>query len=396
MKKPTYLCLVALVVASMVLLAAGQSQAITSKKCFNCHTMHNSQSNASMLLTYRDDDPLTDTVDGDPQGALIRYTTCAGCHINGAGAATIVADTPIVFNVTGYPADALAGGNFYPASIAADLNKAHNCAGVTTQTDIAPPGFVATTTDPSRQVPDAYATASGYTGTWGPTSDWIAGTQVTCAGEYGCHGDRRPGYDEFAAIRGSHHTNGTLDTTQVCDGTTTPLSYRFLAGIKGAEQNNGILDSYEFAAAATKHNGYYGRDSVDRADADITATISFLCAECHGNFHNAGAAGSSAGIGTGSPWLRHPTDIAFSSAVGDEFDAYTTYDPLVPVGWTSNVATNTTGMPADPVVVCVSCHRAHGSDNDDLLRWQYSPADWGGTLGDQPATHSCRTCHTAK
>jgi hypothetical protein len=402
MRKLGYVSL-AVLVAALLLLPAGQSQAITSKKCTYCHTMHNSQDGDSMLVQYRDS---TSTIDGDPQGALIKYTTCAGCHINNSGTETILYDTPIVMNTTGYPATALAGGNFALAPAAENPKAAHNCAGlpgvVADSALLVPPGFATGYTDPSKKTPHNF---TPNTGDWGP-STWTSTAQVTCAGEYGCHGDRTPGNGEFAAIRGSHHANGTLDETQVCTGASTPLSYRFLAGIKGAEQNNGVGassgDSYEYAAAAAKHNGYYGVNSADRSNADYDATISFLCAECHGVFHDAGASG----IGTASPWLRHPTDIAMPatkpSGGASEFAAYigAAYDPVVPVGFVTNVDTNVTTatVPATAVVLCVSCHRAHGSENDDLLRWKYSLADWGGVeVGDQDTlAHSCMTCHTAK
>jgi cytochrome c553 len=393
MRKPLYLGLVLLVAGSMVLLMVGQSQAIDSKKCFNCHTMHNSQNGSGMLLEYRDSDPILDVVDGDPQGALIRYTSCAGCHISTSGT-VIVSDTPIVFNTGGYPDPALAGGNFYYASTA-DINKAHNCTGVTVTTDIAPPGFMSGYTDPSKQRPVAF----GGTGDWGP-DEWTAGTQVTCAGEYGCHGNRTVGTTEFGGIRGSHHgTANILTSNQVCTGATVPTSYRFLAGIKGTEQNNGIDDSYERNVASDKHNAYYGRDSADRSDPSITSTISFLCAECHGNFHD------STGVGTASPWLRHPTDIDMPLTVAgggaSEFAGYTTYDPVVPVGFITTASANVsqTTVPVPGIVMCVSCHRAHGSTYNDLLRWAYAPDDFGGTLEDQPdpaTAPSCRTCHRNK
>jgi len=374
-KKPFYLALALLVAVSLVLLAVGQSHAITSKKCWLCHTMHNSQDNDSMMLLYRDSASGTG---GDiPTGALIRFVGCAGCHIAGAGADTVIADTPIVYNVVGYPAaNVLAGGNFYNGTL--DPAKVHSCKGVAPLEAMPPPGFAVSAR------PALYPGA----GAWGPAiwTSQTADTQLSCAGEYGCHGDRTTLTDDFAGVHGAHHQNATMNSNQVCDGATVAGSYRFLAGIRGVEQNDGLLASWERQVSASRHNGYFG---VKRGtDPDPTATISFLCAECHGTFH------SDAGIGgIASPWIRHPTDIAFSQAIGTEFAAYTTYDPIVPVGWRPNEITGnpTNGMPGDPVVVCLSCHRAHGSEDKDLLRWGYNNGDV-----DQPATQSCRTCHTAK
>jgi hypothetical protein len=206
-------------------------------------------------------------------------------------------------------------------------------------------------------------------------------TQVTCAGVYGCHGDRGTGMEEpLTALKGAHHGN-TMTDPQVCDGTTLANSYRFLAGIKGVEQNNKNVDSWEYNVAPTKHNAYYG---VTDRTGDLTATISGLCAQCHGDFH------SDAGIGTASPWLRHPTDIAMPAA-GEFADYGAAYIPEVPLGYIAPTAADTGAgtKPAPGIVLCLSCHRAHGSQHDDLLRWQYAE-------GEHAQLPSCRTCHTKK
>ncbi len=40
-------------------------------------------------------------------------------------------------------------------------------------------------------------------------------------------------------------------------------------------------------------------------------------------------------------------------------------------------------------VTCLSCHRAHGTENDDLLRWEYSTQD----AGTDTADYGCLGCH---
>jgi hypothetical protein len=286
----------------------------------------------------------------------------------------------------------LAGGNFYYGESNADT-KIHNCVGDVDT--IGPPGF-ALATKP------AGFTQSG-TG-WGPTTWTISEVGLlTCAGKYGCHGDRSvENTESFSGIRGAHHGNNSMTSAQACDtASSTATSYRFLAGIWGVEQNDSD-NSWEYTVTSTKHNAYYGLDDPTRAQiAGLGShTISALCAQCHGSFH------SSAGTGGASPWLRHPTDIAMPTAVADEFDNYNVggaegedmYNPIVPVGFNDVLAANaidpnvTTGA---NIVLCLSCHRAHGSNYNDLLRWSYTGAAPGYVGVDQPATNSCRTCHTA-
>ena len=76
------------------------------------------------------------------------------------------------------------------------------------------------------------------------------------------------------------------------------------------------------------------------------------------------------------------------------YGAYTTYDPLAPVarpdltGWTGpSPLVNEGGTEQKDMVMCLSCHRAHGSPYPDMLRWDYDALVAG---------KGCYTCHTAK
>ena len=257
----------------------------------------------------------------------------------------------------------------------------------------------------------------GYTGTdnWKTIVvpkqlDMKSGYYLTCAGIAGCHGDRTQGYN-FSAIHGLHHAVAPTDL--VFDGTTIKTSYRFLDGVAGVEDPD-----WEYKASSILHNGYQGAArTADTDDAASNHTISHLCAECHGAFHNVT---SSPGVFTGvqgiisgddmtvasSPWLRHPTDFDMSSLPG-EYASYTSYDPIVPVGRTGSPAVgwktdNTVNSATNgAIVMCLSCHRAHGSPWPDLLRWDYSgmiagPA--GTTINGvtQATGTGCFVCHTNK
>ncbi|MCK4488054.1 MAG: hypothetical protein KAU38_15015, partial [Desulfobacterales bacterium] len=43
------------------------------------------------------------------------------------------------------------------------------------------------------------------------------------------------------------------------------------------------------------------------------------------------------------------------------------------------------------IVMCLSCHRAHGTPNNDLLRWAYTMDAGSGT-----DNGGCFICHTTK
>ncbi|MBW2020585.1 MAG: hypothetical protein JRI65_11395 [Deltaproteobacteria bacterium] len=88
-----------------------------------------------------------------------------------------------------------------------------------------------------------------------------------------------------------------------------------------------------------------------------------------------------------------------NTAVGSEYRTYngdgSTYSVVAPVA-SEDVSTvvSSVSYSDDTIVTCLSCHRAHGSDYADLLRWDYSGMV-AGTTGTTAGT-GCFLCHTAK
>ncbi|WP_456431000.1 cytochrome c3 family protein [Thermosulfuriphilus sp.] len=319
--------------------------------CSNCHTMHYSQGGTA----------LSQWGSSGPYKALLT-NDCLGCHTglnNGANKTPYVLSTSApTYGNTGTEANTntLAGGNFYWVSI--DDACGHNVAGV-----------------------------AGVDATLGttPPGGTDLGQQLSCAGQYGCHGDRTVASD-VESLLGAHHTD---DST--IDGTTVGKSYRFLKGIVGYEDSD-----WEYQPTAVAHNQYKGRDRTAETDVDST-TISALCGQCHGDFH----AGTNISNGTwGSPWLRHPTDYDLgNTSLNSEYRNYPgnygsgvgTYSVIAPVA-SEDVSTvkSTVNFNKDTIVTCISCHRAHGTPYKKILRWNYQ--GWpGGT-----SINGCNACHTAK
>ncbi len=366
--KKSYVKMLAVGFAMAFCALAGNAEAKVSGVCSDCHTMHNSQGGAT--------DPMNDAT---PDGALCKGD-CVGCHSDATATQTKGASNniPVVYTTAGAPANYLAGGNFYWTMTSSP--KGHNVKSIAGMpVDLAtPPGW--------------RANIAPAGGTAVPDS-WGAG-QLTCAGTYGCHGDHAAGLDDYKAVTGGHHGD---DSTM--DGSTMAKSYRFLLGITGKEDPD-----WEKTTGANNHNIYKGVARNDDADgATVTSTISYLCAECHSNFHGGAdllAANDTWNTAeTASPWLRHPSDFDLNKARqvagGDDYDGYT-YSVDVPVA-TTNPATATdatlTGAAAgQAIVMCLSCHRAHGSQYNDILRWDYSTMNAGGGA----STAGCFYCHTTK
>ncbi len=358
--------LTAIVALSAAVALPSLAMAKVSGACGDCHTMHNSQDGAAMASTgvFGTSTPADDSANG----ALLRYG-CVGCHTgdNSGG------DVPFVLASTAptYGTNTLAGGNFY---------------------------WVTTTDNTGHNVLDV-ANGDGALGDTPPGGAALT-SQLTCAGTMGCHGDRSE-EDQFGAVAGGHHGPGNAATNGYVSGSGTDMSdaFRMLAGIEGIEDAD-----WEYTAdvATGDHNLYKGASRTDETD-DAT-TISSLCAQCHGEFHNGVGNVSSATFG--SPWVRHPTDFDMSAlATTSEYAGYTDYSLEAPVavdtmdGSTDLTAINHAGglgdaaKTGDSIVTCVSCHRAHGSPYADLLRWDYSTMDaHNGTTGNT----GCFNCHTTK
>lgn len=357
---------------SFLLVFSGIAYAQISGVCTNCHTMHNSQGG----------DPMVSYVYGsettDPKMFLLRGT-CLGCHAQGTANLFINIggnDVPQVLQ-TNASSD-LAGGNFayllgLKGSGASD-NKGHNV------TDFG----------------DPESTLSGPPGHHDPDNIQV---NLTCAGAKGCHGKRGP-ETGFASMRGAHHKNvdGKCDVSdQVYN------SYRFLRGVKGLE-NTG---TYKYQNKdASNHNEYYGETSpMDFSSSNCNNchssggvqpannTISGFCGTCHGGFHLTEWMDGGIGDDNASPFKRHPTDVILPGS-GEYLDyngGGNAYSVLAPVARTTVPASiGSTVSPGSDVVMCLSCHSAHATDNQDMLRWDYRNTNLATAIS------GCNTCHTSK
>ncbi|RLB81583.1 MAG: hypothetical protein DRH17_08570 [Deltaproteobacteria bacterium] len=393
MKRAMFLFTGVLAAAALVVAFSGPATAAVTGVCSNCHTMHSSQSPAPSAWTDKGW-----SADQSPNVALL-VTGCVGCHTAPSATQNTGSNTTPYVHQTqdptygdyGVAGNTLAGGTFYymkadEGTQAGDA-KAHNVLGISSVADSqltnTPPGYDAT-----------LGQSLGLPATWGSN-------RLRCAGTYGCHGDHGQS-DQFAAISGAHHGD---DTT--IDGSTVAKSYRFLKGIVGKEWNTsgGTGGKWEYKPTATAHNQYKGKDRTDDIYTGGTDTISYLCAECHGFFHssdNAGGDTATGGIddGTWGNWVRHPTDYDMgNTAVGSEYRTYngdgSTYSVVAPVASVDvGTVVSSVTYSDDTIVTCLSCHRAHGSDYADLLRWDYSGMV-AGTTGTTAGT-GCFLCHTAK
>lgn len=340
-----------------------QLSAKVTGPCVNCHTMHNSQNGANVGAGPNNN--LMTTLNGGTDA-------CVGCHSASSGATwtDAVTGAPIVWNQsepTFNSQKGLAGGNFYWVG-AGNSTKGHNVYGISAAdgTLSQAPGMNAGGCSGSCHTTLAVA----------PSSD-----NSNRGGCRGCHVFTYHHEDNgvYRFLKG-HGTSVSLPIATARKNITTYTDY-----VQGVEDNDWEQET------AIDHNWYKGSTSSYSSGGTglrNQKSMTSFCSGCHSVFHGPEDTGD--GMGSASPWIRHPTDIALPAT--GEYSGYnptTSYSAEAPVAWTNPDAG--TG----PVVMCLSCHRPHGSEQPDMLRWAYSNMDVG-TTDPAKAGHGCFVCHTQK
>lgn len=365
MKKSLFTLAVMLAAAALIVGFSGPAMAKVTGPCSNCHTMHNSQGGSPMAVggTGAGLDAGGNWV-GDPRATPIEtllIADCVGCHTSTSNQTIIEAGgsrIPIVYN-TAVPEKPLAGGNFYWVADNTSGDKAikdqrgHNVAGISSEKD--------TYLDYAPGGPESRCGGAGC------HTDLVVAKEGYNTGCQGCH------YFVF-----HHEDKGGYRFLNSHDYNLSTDSGAYVVGYEDPD--------WEQDASATSHNEYKGDTSGSLAN---THAMSAYCGGCHGDFHNKQM--------KQGEWIRHPSDALLPDEDPDtEYEAYTMYNPLAPVARPDPMSV------ADPAVVshgtggdmvmCLSCHRPHGSPYPDLLRWDYT----GGCDAGDTSECGCFVCHTQK
>ena len=351
--------------------------------CSNCHTMHASQHG----------------VPEEPSQSLL-VDSCVGCHSSSSSSTYYELGTcnvPVVLYTGGAaPTSYLAGGNFWwvkrGQGYGGDDTKGHNVFyGEGDGNLSAAPGDLGF----------ARGCASnnchqnlhlGYEG-----NDELNG-------KYGCQG---------CHLRVKHHARDHANGQGGLVDSWDQGYYRFLSGhmsggcmdwpdctrphgVEGYEHGlweAGLHDGGDHQGA-TDHNEYLGFHQVGGPGSGygfaLGHTTTAFCTGCHGMFHQHQKEVE------GGSWVRHPSDFEIQNKgeYAVVVEGSYPYDPLSPVARPS-----LSDPPSDPghvhsgdMVMCLSCHRPHGSPYPDLLRWDYTQQIAGGGGDDK----GCFYCHTQK
>jgi predicted CXXCH cytochrome family protein len=285
---------------------------------------------------------------------------------------------------------------------------------------------------------DAF-TCAGARGCHGTRSQLLSGNTVDNGTANNFEGVRRTG---IAAISGAHHNSydgaktsdgyvgdgaGHGDLTTIHDGQMVADGYRFIPGLqaygnevdrwKNVDENShneyfatagntvgesagcGVchLQATTVTIGGTPTWGLSARAGFNSTMPVPGNDMSGFCGTCHGVFHSAGTGDANEGNGTSGAFLRHPSDWVIPNS--GEYAAYTSYDVTAPVARPSVLtAADPNVNPGTDMVMCLSCHAAHATANDYMLRFDYSAMTAGGygTIALATAEGGCLACHTTK
>jgi len=346
-----------------------------SGHCSNCHTMHYSQ----------DGQPLG--TDGPHQYLLIEKkgghhsSACVTCH--SSQTSSTYEDlggckVPIVFYYgSSAPTSYLAGGNFWwvKEGLGNDDTKGHNV-------------FLDEDDDNLEKAPGDVGFASCGSNSCHKNLSKPFSGMAELDGKYGCEG---------CHLNVKHHANDHPNGESGLVDSADKGWYRFLSGhmtgdghgVEGYEHGEweaGLHDGGDHQGA-TDHNEYLGDDSKTTGYGfTLGHTTTAFCTGCHGVFHD---------YQYDNGWIRHPSDAVIPNEREYQYvggDSHL-YDPLSPVAKpTVDTTPDTTVNPGTDMVMCLSCHRPHGSPYPDLLRWDYTEQIAGGGGNDK----GCFYCHTQK
>jgi len=350
-------------ILSLILLIPVNSSAKVTGVCSNCHTMHNSQGGSSMQTGYNPG--------ADPQANLVRGTGCLGCHgAADGGTWQGVGGAPIVYNAAAptYAVNGLAAGNFY--YVTQNQTYGHN---VTSIPGVALDTLIGTNT-PGRGAGCGSCHDADSGGVYIFTDGVGGGISSAC--EW-CHDVKHHADDSGPVVGASGGYYRFLSLTAKHPASFQQGSNYNFDGAEGIEDSD-----WEKTVSSTDHNEYSGTPG-----SGYSHSISTYCACCHEDFHGAETQ-------SGSSWIRHPSDHVLPNS--GEYASYTTYSPEAPIARDPTVLAGMTGpsqtvTPGSDQVSCLSCHRAHGSPEPDMLRWDYS-----GMLAGGGGSGGCFTCHTEK
>lgn len=186
-------------------------------------------------------------------------------------------------------------------------------------------------------------------------------------------------------------------------------NFRMLHGAGPIQNGLFIFDNPAPLAVGISATDPFAEESNDRHTA-YRSGMGQWCANCHGQYHD----------GPGPKTIKHEFDESISEEELDNYNSYngdadpaggnaaTAYLAAVPFEDPAATTDNTSGPGPGSRVMCLTCHRAHGSSAPHAVRWDFNASSLGadGTIsGSYPIPNPypdpdqgtlCAKCHTGR
>lgn len=340
-------------------------------KCESCHTMHNSLGGTAMA---GEPGVTSNTVVGAYllQGSD-QSSTCLNCHGKGSTLSGYHVKTQGV-TTGGLPMQRTPGGDFSWTQAA--------CTGDATTNSKRGHNIIAADFGMGADARAAMATAPGGT---------YPNASLHCSSCHDPHGKYRVDAAGVVTTTGKpisasgSYSDGVVATLDADLG-----AYRILGGAgylpKSVSGNAALAFANTVPAALAPKT--YNSTVAGGVRVAYGSGMSEWCANCHSNFHATGQ--SSGGFGA------HPAGNGYKlgADIASNYNLYVSSGKMTGTQATSNLnlvpfetgngmttadrtaltalVTATTGPDATANVMCLSCHRAHASGNESMLRWNQS------------------------
>ncbi|MDP3013471.1 MAG: cytochrome c3 family protein [Candidatus Subteraquimicrobiales bacterium] len=358
-----------LLLALSSLLYAFSLEARVTGECSNCHTMHNSQGGSDMQTGYAST--------SGAKASLLRANSCLGCHATTGSGSTGVGGAPIVYN-TSQPTYGdsqpdgkrvgLAAGNFYwtTEASAGGQSRGHSLGVIPYLDDASTPS-----------TPLTYQRGSCGTNCHGQLSN------------KGCKSCHLPAHHKGDSSGGwADKDNGYYRFL----GPLTSASADHKWGVRGYEDPD-----WQKTSGSSDHNEYSGEGK-----AAPYFSISHFCVGCHYKVWDGKCKHFVADPSTST---KHQATLVLPDpgVVGAKYKGYVgygehpsgpwDYDPKLPIART-NISTgswpyNRVNHSSTDALMCLTCHRAHASPYNKMLRWDNTVV-----LADQGTYYGCLGCHS--
>jgi predicted CXXCH cytochrome family protein len=398
--------------------------------CTDCHTLHNSEDGA-VVATHK-------TATGPAINLLKKGDVtdmCLSCHKQGnntsanadlpGGVVNSGWTAPIVMTTDGVDPVGIAmpAGDFYYSNL--DDSKGHNPA-YSHGSAVATSVMMSADTTLDKTPPGNAAGAL--------TDEW------SCHSCHGMHNRFSNTYSAWRQIK--RKVNGIIHTgcdqtatigdveTSPCDTTKVDVT---AAGFEAIQSNsrgnvNGVVYSNLRGDGKALEGADLYADESDTNKNVYRGGFSSFCSTCHGDFHGGNdsskALQNTNVMDADGHWLRHPTNLSLSDpdikskygtagytkAVTNDTPSNPNpagYDwkyPLIqPTGdFTVSVTGAADALVADVRLSCLTCHKAHASQFENMTRWDTNAhafiadgeTDFTGAVsnGDNPV-YGCGKCH---